>query len=170
MTRAFAAFLALSLLALAACEDLARFRTDDASVFRGLVVGGDGDSFIRRGFAAGTEMDLEFDAAIADRPSPGTLSTIDAASGTRVFDRTPLEPIAPLQHDQLSEYDFPGGPRLRNYIYVAHPLEGPLAGREAMVFVSLLDDGTAEVRVIAGAGDEAMGDHFGFFRLRRRER
>ena len=104
-------------------------------MFRGPVVGGEGDSFIRRGFSADTEMDLEFDARAADRPSPGTLTTTDPVTMERVFDATPLEPIAPLQHDVLSEYDFPGGARLRNFLYVARPTSGPLAGREAMVFL-----------------------------------
>ncbi|WP_236514709.1 hypothetical protein [Sandaracinus amylolyticus] len=161
----------LCVLALSACDDLSRFRTDGNSLYRGDVVGDEGESFLRRGFAPGTSLELEFDPTTPDVPQPGTItSSPDPTSGERVFDATPLRSIAPLQHDLLSEYDFPGGGRVRNYLYVVRPESGPLAGRDAMAFVSLLDDGGVEVRIIAGAGDEASGDHFGLFRMRRVDR
>lgn len=162
---------ALVLLFALGCDDLSRFRTNDRTVFRGEIVGDEAESFIRRGFAPGTELMLDFDPLSADGPAPGSLTTSpDPITGVPVFDATPLEPIAPLQHDLLSEYDLPGAGRVRNYLYLAHPSAGPLARRDTMVFISLLDDGGAEVRVITGSGDEASGDHFGLFRMQPRPR
>ncbi len=150
------------------CEDLSRFATDGESVFRGAVIGSESDSFIRRGFTPGTRMELRFDPQISAVPQPGTITTSpDPVTSERVFDETPLESIAALQHDSLSQYDFPGGGRVQNYIYLARPSHGPLAGRDVMVFLSLLEDGSIELRVIAGTGDDARRDHFGIFRLRK---
>jgi len=156
------------------CEDLDEFRTPPGKMFAGTVVGGgamDPDagiegSFIRRGFPVGTQLLMTFDPT-PPAPPPGMLPQIGTITTTdpdpmdssigRTFDSTPLERIAPLQHDLLSEYDFPGGGRLRNYIFVAHGAAGGCLGvREAMVFVSLLDEGNIEVRVVAGSG----GDFF----------
>ncbi len=154
-----------ALAALPACDDVGRLRTTDETVYRGDVVGDEADSFIRRGFAPGTELELEFDPSVPDRRSPGVVTTTpDPVTAERVFDATPLEAIPPLQHDLLSEYSFPGSGRIRNYLYVARPSAGPLAGRDAMVFLSLLDSGGIELRVIAGSGETA-GDHFGVFPL-----
>jgi hypothetical protein len=36
-----------------------------------------------------------------------------------------------------------------------------------MIFLSLLDDGSVELRVVAGTGDGTRSDHFGIFRLRK---
>ncbi|MCA9580743.1 MAG: hypothetical protein KC416_03045 [Myxococcales bacterium] len=87
------------------------------------------------------------------------MTTSDPA---QTFDTTPLEYIAPLEHDNLSLFDFPGGGRLRNYIFAATPLTGPLQGRDPLVFVSLMENESVEVRVVVGPGD-----YFGVFRLRR---
>ena len=78
-----------------------------------------------------------------------------------------LETIQPLAHDMLADCSFPGAGRSQNFLFLARPSEGPLAGREVMVFLSLLESGEMEVRVIAGTGDEARGDVYGVFRLRR---
>lgn len=162
--------LALSfLLLLAGCESLDRFRSDDHAVFHGAVTGDTSDSFIRRGFAPGTTIDLEFDPSMAQGPSAGTLTTT-APDGTHHFERTELRVIESLEHDLLSQYDFPGAGRIRNYVYDARPDAGPLAGRDAMVFVSLMDDGAIEVRIVAGSGDVSRGDVFGLFRTTRTPR
>jgi hypothetical protein len=108
-------------------------------------------------------LDLTFDPDAIGRPEVGTITT-EAPDGTRLFDGTPLESIAPLSHDLLSELSFPGAGRLETFLLLAHP-SGALAGREVMVFLSLLDTGEIEVRLIAGTGDEARGDVFGVFRL-----
>jgi hypothetical protein len=144
-----------ALLLAAGCDDLGQFDGE----FRGLVVGAEDTSFVRRGFPAGTEMELEFSPSAA-RSQPGRVSTSD---GT--FHNTELRFIAPLEHDALSLYDFPGG-RVQNYVFAARTEERiDLPVRDAMVFLSLMHDDTIEVRVVAGAGVEEDGDYFGLFRL-----
>jgi hypothetical protein len=56
---------------------------------------------------------------------------------------------------------------VRNFIYASRPTAGPLAGRDAMVFISLIDDDTLEARVIVGNGDAESGGHFGLWYLTR---
>lgn len=164
MARALPAL--ITLLALTGCQDLGAYATGPGEVFRGGVAGVEDPPVLRRGFAAGAVLEMTFDPARATDldPPPGVLSTSDGA-----LQDVPLEPIAPLSHDVLAEYEIPSGERLRNYIFVLRPSEGPLAGREPMAFVSLMGDGTLEVRVIAGGGS-APGDFFGLFRLTRQER
>ena len=149
------------------CETLDRFATDGSTVFHGSVVGDTADSFIRRGFPTGTTLDLEFDPSMAQDPTDLRRITTTSPDGTEYFTRTPLGVIESLEHDLLSQYDFPGTGRVRNYIYDARPTSGALAGRDVMVFISLMDDGTIEVRVVSGTGDESRGDVFGIFQLRR---
>jgi hypothetical protein len=142
---------------LVGCSDLSSYQGE----FRGLVVGTEDNSFVRRGFPAGTEIELAFDPALA-RANPGTITTSDGR-----FSRTPLLFIAPLEHDELSHYDFPGG-RVQSYIFASRSreLDGQPA-RDCLVFLSLMQDDVIEVRIVAGAGDEAAGDLFGLFRLNR---
>lgn len=146
------------------CDSYDRFRTGPERTFRGTVLGEGEESFIRRGFVAGTALELSFDPSAIGRPEVGAITTT-APDGTRLFDATALESIAPLSHDLLSELSFPGAGRIETHLLLARPTAGPLAGREAMVFLSLLDTGMVEVRVIAGTGDESRGDVFGVFRL-----
>jgi hypothetical protein len=162
-------FVLVLLAVLAGCEDFARYRSDGAHVFRGEVVGSAEDSFIRRGFAPGTTLELEFDPDAAAGNMAGSITTL-SPDGTTHFDHTELMAIESLQHDLLSQYDFPGSGRTRNYILAAGPDSGPLAGRDAMVFLSLIENGTIEVRIIVGSGDEANGDVFGLFRVVRDDR
>lgn len=164
----YLAFILVGLLALG-CQTLDRFRTDDHAVFRGAVTGDTTDSFIRRGFAPGTTLDLEFDPNMAQGPTAGTISA-SSPDGAVYFARTELRVIESLEHDLLSQYDFPGAGRVRNYLYDARPDAGTLAGRDAMVFLSLMDDGSIEVRVVSGSGDESRGDVFGLFRVARTSR
>ena len=171
------------------CNDLEEFQTDPGEAYIGAVIGTEetegcedaGDypcSFIRRGFTSRTQLELTFDPNEVGG-SPGTLTTVGELCGP-TFDETPLRAITALTHDQLSLYDFPGGGRVRNYIFIARPETGPLAARDAMVFLSLLRGGRVEVRVIAGTGNapcdpsdcdafNAGGcDFFGVFDLRNR--
>lgn len=161
--------LSLAVVLLAGCETMARFHTDPHSVFHGTITGNDSDSFIRRGFPPGTTLDLTFDPDMTQGPVPGAISAI-APDGTAYFAATELRVIESLEHDPLSQYDFPGTGRTRNYIYDARPDAGPLAGRDVMAFVSLMDDGSIEVRLVSGTGDEARGDVFGLFHLVRMAR
>jgi hypothetical protein len=157
-------FVSLGALGSVACESYDRFRTGTDRAFRGSVLGEGEESFIRRGFAADTTLELSFDPSAIGRPEVGTITTT-APDGTTLFAATPLESIAPLSHDLLSELSFPGAGRLETMLLLARPTDGPLSGREVMVFLSLLDTGEIEVRLIAGTGDEANGDVFGVFRL-----
>ena len=187
------------LCALCACDELSEFRTDSGEIFHGEVIGSttdpDAPSFIRQGFVSHTEMDLTFDPALARSPAgheemeeqAGTLDTYVCPPETDLcpksqrepgpFRRAVLEPIARLNHDALSQYDFPGGGRLRNYILGAHFESETSAGgkvdRHALVFLSLMENGKVEVRVIAGSmqepdGDEQLPALFGVFALERR--
>jgi len=156
--------LALAAAALASgCDDLDAYATGPDEVYRGPVVGLVDPAVLRRGFTSEAALTLRFDPALAtslaeDEP-PGVLSTSDGA-----LTDVPLEPIVPLAHDVLGQYEIPSGDRVRNYVFVMRPSDGPLAGREPMVFMSLMGDGSIEVRIIAGGGSRD-GDYFGLFRL-----
>ncbi|MET0343971.1 MAG: hypothetical protein ABW252_23355 [Polyangiales bacterium] len=160
------------------CGDLKEFR----GAYEGVIVEG---NFVRSCFAADTRVTLRFDPdeAIA-RSDAGELverNTISTSDGT--FRDTPLEPIASLPHDPLSQFDFPGPQRLRNYLLLARPETGPLAGRDATVVISLLASEGLEVRIIARGGDgmpcplyqsdasttpsAAPSEWFGLFRLKK---
>jgi hypothetical protein len=119
-------------------------------------------------------MDLTFDPALASEeipendagtaagPSPGTIHTYvcpaahpdcEAKDGkSSLFVHAELERINNLNHDTLAQYDFPGGGRLRNYMFFTRTDTGENGERPArtpMVFVSLMEDERVEVRVIA---------------------
>lgn len=153
----------LWMLLFAGCDDLGAWATEEGELYTGTVVGVEDPPVLRRGFAPATRLEMTFDprnATSLDDP-PGVLTTSDGS-----LTDVPLEAIVPLTHDVLSEYEIPEGERMRNYIFVMRPTAGPLAGREPMVFVSLMGDGTIEVRIIAGTGG-VDGDYYGVFRLRR---
>jgi hypothetical protein len=181
---------------LVACDALSEFRTKPGEVFHGQVVGSDDEdrrSFIRRGIASHTLMDLTFDPALAapddeqSVESAGTLTTYrceqDAlpcpasAKTEGDFDRAKLEPIPELTHDALGLYELPDGRRLRNYLLGARFESTDNDGsvqRHASVYVSLLDEGDIEVRVIAPSiladeGHERFSAMFGVFSLSRQK-
>jgi len=189
--------LAAQLLGLCACDDLGEFKTGRGTIFRGEVVGSDNEpeqsSFIRKGFPSHTRMDLQFDPygpGLEDDPAGGTgrVHTYACPTGRRdcepedadtgPFDRARLEPIENLTHDSLSEYTFPGGGRLRNYMFsVRFETPGDTSvKRHAMLFLSLMDSGRIEVRaispsVLAADGEsEALPALFGVFVLERQSR
>src|SRR5690606_23176650 len=83
---------------------------------------------------------------------PGRITTTGQTCDAEVFTDTALLPIPALENDQLALYDFPGGGRIRNYLFALEPEAGPLAGRDAVAFVSLLRDGHIEVRLLSGSG------------------
>ena len=173
--RACVALLVCSSLAvLVGCEDLDEFRTGPDEVFHGRVIGSDSQqdvpSFIRAGFPSFTQMDLTFDPmramaegeSVGSAPSAGTLDTYVCPEEVQrcksslreqgAFDDAKLEPIERLAHDALSEYDFPGGGRLRNYMLSTRSTVSTAEGdveRSAMVFLSLMESGSIEARVIA---------------------
>lgn len=179
---------------LSSCDGLSEFRTEPGEVYEGRVVGGEGgdSAFIRSGFPAGTMLALTFDPAKAvpageEGEAAGTITTFtceDAACDADErtagsFREASLEPIPQLSHDALGVYELPGSNRLRNYMFGARFASGEglfAVPRHAMVFVSLLETGRIEVRVIAPSVlggpsgtaviHEAM---FGVFSLARRD-
>ena len=183
--------LALGWLALlAACDDLSKFQTSKDEIFRGTVVGtapqdaGDGattERFLLFGFSSDSRLDLRFDAAAAARGGEDVgrvdvytcqdANVVNCPKKMRVpglFVNAPLSSIPGLGQDVLSRYDFPGPRRLRNFILTA-PLSG--GGHVATMFVSLVESGSIEIRIVApqaiadgGVGTESL---FGFFRLER---
>jgi len=155
-------------LGLVACDGLSEFRTDPGEVFEGRVIGGEGGddaSFIRSGFPTRTTLALTFDPAKAvpgdEKVEPaGTITTYtcdadpcdddDRTSGS--FLEAELEPIPQLSHDALGVYEMPGNSRLRNYMFGARFTSGEglfAVQRHAMVFLSLLENGRIEVRILA---------------------
>lgn len=173
------------LFAVASCANLSGFATGDDHEYRGVILGSEDAScadasscsFLRRGFSSGTTLSMTFDPELREG-SPGTLTTGAEPCGV-ALDHVPLMAIVPLAHDSLSLYDFPGGGRIRNDLYTLQPEGGPLAGRDVMAFVSLMEGGTIQVRLIAGSGQRACEatdcdafarhecDYFGVFSLRR---
>lgn len=166
-----------SLFALVGCGDLKDF----CGTYRGNIVKG---SFVRSCFADEVEATLRFNPDLAVASDAGALvpNTLQTSDGT--FQDTVLEPVRGLANDHLSLLDFPGPQRLRNYVLLARPTSGPLAGRDAYVVVSLLASEDVEVRVTARSADgtaacvdgESMPgatattsprEYFGLFRMRR---
>jgi hypothetical protein len=195
----YARLLAASAL-LCACDELGEFHTEPGEVFHGEVIGStaeaDTPSFIREGFVSHTEMDLTFDPTLAISPPPNSGKMVPEAAGTLdtylcppetdlcakskreagPFQHASLEVIERLNHDALSQYDFPGGGRLRNYILGVHfdadVADAGTLDRNALVFLSLMDNGQVEVRVLAGSvrvpdGSDELPALFGVFVLNR---
>jgi hypothetical protein len=191
---------------LAACDDLREWKTARNEVFRGEVIGSDansdGDSFIRKGFVSHTWLELSFDPGSTDlvgdegepdagaiRSAAGTVNTYVCASGKPTCDdserspgpfvSSPLVPIDGLTHDPLSQFTFPGGGRLQNYIFGVrfHAQSGNrMLGRDATLIVSLMQNHRIEVRAMAPsvlAADSAsdrLPALFGVFPLERTRR
>lgn len=183
------------------CDDLRQFRTGPDSVFRGEVVGSDTeaatDSFIRKGFPSHTWLEMRFNpnasGVVVDdagaqpiRAVPGMLNAYacpgglgDCSDSDRTvgpFDHDRLLSIDSLAHDTLSQYTFPGGGRLRNYIFELRFVSGTDNGdvnRDAMIFVSLMESDQIEVRAIASSvlADDGVTERlpalFGIFALQR---
>jgi hypothetical protein len=160
-----------------ACEDLSEFGTNSKEVFQGRIVGGGNgasskSSFIRSGFQSDLTMQLKFDPDESEK-SPGKISMFDEEGNTVWFSKTRLDPIDPLFHDPLTQYTFPGAGRIRNYIFGVRVAGQP---RSALFFISLMQDGTVEVRIIAptvvasdggveSVNGETLSLLFGVFRL-----
>lgn len=190
---------------LAGCEDLRDWKTSKNEVFRGEVIGSDasseGDSFIRKGFVSHTWLELEFDPGSTDlivqgeldagvpRQAAGTVNTYVCPDGKASCDESertagpfvnaPLVPIDGLTHDPLSQFTFPGGGRLQNYIFGVRfraQRADRSYGRDATLFVSLMQNHRIEVRAMApsvgGADGEAdwLPALFGVFSLERHGR
>lgn len=187
-----------------ACDELNDFKTSKGEVYRGGVVGaattyvrsGDGgtseiaqgDSFLLHGFEPGTWLELSFDpeSAIAGKQDVGSVITYtcmevglsrcpEALRVDGPLASGKLKTIPGLQEDALSRYGFPGGSRIRNFILDGVFLAGATE-RHAMVFLSLMESGHVELRVVAprfreGEGAAPVGGWqpalFGVFQLSR---
>ena len=84
------------------------------------------------------------------------------------IDHADLERFPKLPHDFLSDYTFPGASRLRNYIMAVRLAEGA-PGAHAIVFISLMDNGGVEVRIIAPGAESGGEGLFGVFQLTRQQ-
>ncbi|MFO0660072.1 MAG: hypothetical protein U0165_09620 [Polyangiaceae bacterium] len=147
---------------LCACKSIDQFTTEPGEFYCGNIVQG---AFVRSGFGPAVQLKLTFDAdAIAT--SPGVLSTDD-----KLFVEAPLEAIPQIAHDPISTLQFGEG-RQRNLIFSVEP-SATSGGPPAMVFLSLLDGGGAEVRIVRPASQRATADDvehtplFGVFPLNR---
>lgn len=176
--------LAWSVVAMfAGCHEAAELGATSGRVCRGGVIGSD-VSFIRRGFCPGSTLEIAFSPTIpADWNCPTIEGPFDAILNTHdavhtpesdAFHCAPLRAIAPLEHDSLSSFTFPGGDRVLNTVYAVSRTDLPTAcadaasmctdvpatcfasspGQDAFAFVSLMDDGTVEVRVLSGNGTD----------------
>ena len=152
---AFAAF------AGASCRDELGFSTGRTDVFTGEVVDAeflterpDGSSLL----APGTRMDLSLHMSRLDL-EPGVVSTTDG-----LFDRAALVALPAITFDRLGALEIPGG-FLRSLLFLAPTGARELDGADAVLFVSLGQNGRVEVRVLAGSGERRR--LYGLFRLER---
>ena len=149
------------------CKSVARFSSTDGDHFEGVVVKG---SFVRAGVAEDARMCVILDANHL-QDSPGVLSTSDGR-----FKGAPLRPIPQIWHDPLSTMSFGDG-RVQNLVYVATPAGPAGDAQDVMVFMSLMDGGGIEVRLVRGAPQVDGGAPpavqgsalFGVFTLDRRD-
>ena len=177
-------------VAIVACDDLNDFKTSKHEIYRGKVIGigpqdaGDGmatNRFLLYGFSSDAHLDLRIDpeAAARGESMAGRMdvytcedpSLEDCPADKRIsglFHKATLASIPGLSQDVLSRYDFPGPRRVRNYILTAPTADG---SQLATVFVSLMESGKIELRIVAsqvqsdaGVGAGAI---FGLFMLER---
>ena len=149
------------------CKSVTRFSNKDGDHYEGDVVKG---SFVRAGVAEDARMCVILDANHL-QDSPGTLSSSDGR-----FKDTPLRPIPQIWHDPLSTMSFGNG-RVQNLVYVATPAAPAGDTQDVMVFMSLMDEGGIEVRLVRGAPQVDGGGAppaqstpmFGVFTLDRRD-
>lgn len=149
-------------IALCGCKSIDQFTTEPGEYYCGYIVQG---PFVRSGFGPGVQLKMTFDAD-AISTSPGKLSTDD-----KLFVEAPLEAIPQIAHDPISTLQFGEG-RQRNLIFSVEPTS-PLGGPPAIVFLSLLEGGGAEVRLVRAASLRATAEVaeqtplFGVFPLNR---
>ncbi len=149
------------------CRDVSRFSSKPGDHYAGEVVRG---SFVRAGVADDARMCVTLDAEHL-QDAPGTVTTSDGR-----FRGTPLRPIPQIWHDPLSTLHFGDG-RRQNLVYVVTPNADGGDVQDIMLFMSLMDEGGLEVRLVRGAPQADAGavtpapppPVFGVFTLERRE-
>ncbi len=165
VTRAAVPAAALASLAVVSCRDLEGFSTTGDESYEGVVVPA---YELRRAVAPaldpGTTMRLTLDVARLQSNVPGEAGMMTTTDG--LFSATPLLPIEPLWHDTLSGLTFPEG-RLRSVLYYVRASDSapaPYAGVNVLAVISLMVDGSVEVRLIGGPDPDVL---YGVFRLRK---
>lgn len=149
------------------CRNVSRFSSTEGDHFEGDVVTG---SFVRAGVAENARMCVTLDATRL-QSAPGALSTSDGR-----FKDARLRPIPQIWHDPLSTLSFGQG-RTQNLVYVVTPTAPAGDTQDVMVFLSLMDAGGIEVRLVRGAPQADSGaplppqppPTFAVFTLDRRE-
>lgn len=127
---------------LTGCKDTDRFVTRPGESWQGSVVKG---TFVRSGIAESATMCLQLDVDHL-KDTPGSITLSDATSPEPLVARS-LRPIPQLWHDPLSTLSFGQG-RLQNLMYMVAMPDG---GGDLTVFVSLMESGDIEVRLVRGA-------------------
>jgi hypothetical protein len=156
------------------CADVAKWSTPPGESYCGVVTTA---TFVRAGMNEGTKLRLELDAERL-QTSPGRMWSTPFQSGER-FDGLELRVIPQLLHDPLSTLTFGEG-RVKSAIMVGdlRSADGKSTS-EVMVFLSLMQSGDVEIRVVRGASaGSAPGDAgpigappqlFGVFALERNQ-
>lgn len=135
------AMTALALCGSAGCRDLSRFSTTGPDDFYcGDIVDGD---IVRRGFGPKLKLKMTFDVAQLDS-SPGNLTTDDG-----LLMAAPMRSMPELVSDPLWTLEFGEG-RDKNLLYMVDPTADG-GGPSILAIVSLMHDGSAEVRLLRGA-------------------
>ena len=132
-------------LALSGCRDNASKFSNTGDHYEGNIVTG---SFVRSGLQTDARMCIVLDGARL-QDAPGTITTSDGR-----FKNTPLRPIPQVWHDPLSTFSFGEG-RLQNLMYVATPTSSDAS--DVFVFVSLMEEGGVEARLVRGAPQADAG-------------
>lgn len=170
--RVIAALLALGLLPLGGCRELDAFSTGSGEIYRGAIVkpdevrngiNVDGDT-VNDVFGPATTMTMTLRVEDFQTNNVARVTTSDG-----LLTDAPLLSVPQLWNDTLSGLSFPAG-RLRSGLYFVRASAGApggLAGRELAAVLSLMVNGSVELRVLS-APDSApdRGDGlYGLFRL-----
>jgi len=135
------------MLAGVSCRNVSRFSTGSGH-YEGAVVSGD---FVRFNVPDQTRMCLTLDVDHF-QDTPGIVSSSDGR-----FTATALRQIPQIWHDPLSTLSFGEG-RERNMVYMLAPqASDPLEQADVTVFLSLMDSGDVEVRLVRGAPPSKAG-------------
>jgi hypothetical protein len=143
----------LPALVASGCRDLSSFTSSPHDRYEGRVVDAD---FVRSGVDVGTSLCLTLDAEHL-QDTPGVISTSDGR-----FHAVPLRPIPQVWHDPLSTISFGEG-RIKNLIYIATATMtfGDNQADDTVAFVSLMQSGGVEVRLVRGAPSAAEPPQMG---------
>jgi hypothetical protein len=155
----------LALFSLATCKDISRFSVPDGR-YEGVIVDA---GFVRAGLAEQTRMCMTFDAGRIQQ-GPGSITTSDGS-----FAQAQLRSIPQVWHDSLSAMTFGDG-RIETLMYAVEPTN-LVSQQDAIAFVSLMQSGEVEVRLLRGAparsdaprAQGAASAMFAIFRLKREQ-